>query len=76
MPLAKSQLMEAYEPGKCPECGAPLHMHLERTQAAAVGVSAGFLRLCAASALATATTSAVLVTPLAAATLLRRHLEY
>lgn len=23
--------MEAYEPGKCPECGARVHMHLKRT---------------------------------------------
>jgi hypothetical protein len=27
----KSQPMEAYEPGKCPECGAPVQMHLKRT---------------------------------------------
>ena len=32
MPFAKSQPMEAYEPGKCPECGAPIQMHLKRTQ--------------------------------------------
>jgi endogenous inhibitor of DNA gyrase (YacG/DUF329 family) len=32
MPFAKSQPMEAYEPGKCPECGGPIHMHLKRTQ--------------------------------------------
>jgi hypothetical protein len=32
MPFAKSQPMEAYEPGKCPECSAPIQMHLKRTQ--------------------------------------------
>jgi len=32
MPFAKSQPMEAYEPVKCPECGAPIKMHLKRTQ--------------------------------------------
>jgi len=32
MPFAKSQSMEAYEPGKCRECGAPIQMHLKRTQ--------------------------------------------
>jgi hypothetical protein len=32
MPLAKSQPMEAYESGKRPECGAPIQMHLKRTQ--------------------------------------------
>jgi hypothetical protein len=32
MPFAKAQAMEAHEPGKCPECGAPIHMHLKRTQ--------------------------------------------
>jgi hypothetical protein len=32
MPFAKSQPMEAYEPAKCPECGAPIQMHLKRTQ--------------------------------------------
>ena len=31
-PFAKSQPMEAYEPGKCPECSAPIQMHLKRTQ--------------------------------------------
>ena len=31
MPFAKSQPMEAYEPVKCPECGAPIQMHLQRT---------------------------------------------
>jgi len=30
--LAKAQPMEAYEPGKCPKCGAPIQMHLKRTQ--------------------------------------------
>ena len=32
MPFAKSQPMEAYEPGKCPKCGGPIQMHLKRTQ--------------------------------------------
>jgi hypothetical protein len=32
MPFAKSQPMEANEPGECPECGAPIQMHLKRTQ--------------------------------------------
>lgn len=32
MPVAKSQAMEAYEPGKCPECGGPIQMHLKRSQ--------------------------------------------
>ena len=32
MPFAKSQSMEAYEPGKCPECGASIDMQLKRTQ--------------------------------------------
>jgi ribosomal protein S27AE len=32
LPHAKAQAMEAYEPGKCPKCGAPIHMHLKRTQ--------------------------------------------
>jgi hypothetical protein len=32
VPFAKSQAIEACEPGKCPECGAPIHMHLKRTQ--------------------------------------------
>jgi hypothetical protein len=31
-PFAKSQPMEAYEPGNCPDCGAPIQMHLKRTQ--------------------------------------------
>ena len=31
-PFAKSQPMEAYELGKCPKCGAPIQMHLKRTQ--------------------------------------------
>ena len=30
--LPKAQAMEAYEPGKCPECKAPTLMHLERRQ--------------------------------------------
>ena len=28
LPLAKAQPMEAYEPGKCPKCGALIQMHL------------------------------------------------
>jgi len=32
MPFAKSQAMEAYEPGKCQECDGPFQMHLKRTQ--------------------------------------------
>ena len=32
IPFTESQPIEAYEPGKCPECGAPIHMHLRRTQ--------------------------------------------
>ena len=32
MPRAKAQPMEASEPGKCPECGAPIQMHRKRTQ--------------------------------------------
>ena len=32
MPFAKAQAMEAYEPGKCPKCGAQIQMHLKRTQ--------------------------------------------
>lgn len=32
MPLAKAQPMEAYEPARCPECGAAVKMHLVRTQ--------------------------------------------
>ena len=32
VPLAKAQPMQAYEPGKCPECKAPITMHLKRTQ--------------------------------------------
>ena len=31
-PLAKARPMEAYEPGKCPECGATVQMHLKRWQ--------------------------------------------
>jgi hypothetical protein len=31
MPFSRSQPMEAYEPGKC-SCGAPIEMHLKRTQ--------------------------------------------
>ena len=29
LPLAKAQPMEAYEHGKCLECGAPILMHLK-----------------------------------------------
>ena len=32
MPFAKAQPMEAYKPGKCPESGAPIQMHLKRTR--------------------------------------------
>jgi ribosomal protein S27AE len=32
IPFAKAQAMEAYEPGTCPKCGAPIQMHLKRTQ--------------------------------------------
>ena len=32
MPFTKSHPMEADEPGKCPDCGAPIEMHLKRTQ--------------------------------------------
>jgi hypothetical protein len=32
MPFAKSQPMEAHEPGECPKCGAPVNMRLKRTQ--------------------------------------------
>ena len=32
MPFAKSRPMEAYDPGKCPECGGPIEMHLKRSQ--------------------------------------------
>jgi hypothetical protein len=32
MPFAKAEAMEAHEPGKCRVCGAPIHMHLKRTQ--------------------------------------------
>ena len=31
VPFAKAQPAEAYEPGKCPKCGAPIQMHLKRT---------------------------------------------
>ena len=34
--FAKAQAMEAYEPGKCPKCGAPTQMHLKRTVSAFV----------------------------------------
>jgi len=36
MPFAKSKPMEAYEPGKCPKCGAAIQMHLKRTVSAFV----------------------------------------
>ena len=32
MPIDKAQPREECVPGKCPECGAPVHMHLKRTQ--------------------------------------------
>jgi hypothetical protein len=32
LPIAKAQPMEAYEPGKCLECGALVSMQLKRTQ--------------------------------------------
>ena len=32
MPFANAQAMEAHEPGKRPECKAPVLMHLTRTQ--------------------------------------------
>jgi len=32
MPFAKAQSKEGDEPGKCSECGAPILMHLKRTQ--------------------------------------------
>jgi hypothetical protein len=32
MPYAKAKPMDAYEPGKCRQCGARIHMHLKRTQ--------------------------------------------
>jgi len=32
LPFAKAQAMEAYESGKCPECKAPVLIHLKRTQ--------------------------------------------
>jgi hypothetical protein len=32
LPLAKAQAMEAYEPGNCSECSAPVQMHLKRSQ--------------------------------------------
>lgn len=34
MPWAKAQPMEAYEPGKCPDCGANVSVYLRRTQQA------------------------------------------
>ena len=32
LPRKKAQPMEADEPGTCPECGAPVDMHLKRWQ--------------------------------------------
>lgn len=32
MPIAKAQPREEYEPGECPECGAPVQIYLRRTQ--------------------------------------------
>ena len=33
VPLEKVQPSEAYEPGTCSECGAPIRIHLKRTSA-------------------------------------------
>jgi hypothetical protein len=33
MPIDEAQPMEAYEPGTCPECRAPIRIHLRRTSA-------------------------------------------
>ena len=32
LPLAESEPMEEYVAGKWPDCGAPVQMHLKRTQ--------------------------------------------
>ena len=32
LPRKNAQPMEAYEPGRCSECGAPIYMHLKRWQ--------------------------------------------
>jgi ribosomal protein S27AE len=32
MPFSKAKPMESCESGECPECGAPVLMHLKRTQ--------------------------------------------
>jgi hypothetical protein len=37
MPFAKSQPIEAYEPGKCPKCGGPDPDAPEADAAAAIG---------------------------------------
>jgi DNA-directed RNA polymerase subunit RPC12/RpoP len=36
LPFAKAQAMEAYEPARCPKCGAAIQMHLKRTVSAFV----------------------------------------
>lgn len=33
VPSTEALSMEAYEPGTCPECGAPLRIYLRRTSA-------------------------------------------
>lgn len=33
VPSDDAQPMEAYEPGSCPECGAPVRIYLRRTSA-------------------------------------------
>lgn len=32
MPADRAQPMEDYEPGCCPECGAPVRLHMKRWQ--------------------------------------------
>jgi DNA-directed RNA polymerase subunit RPC12/RpoP len=32
LPFAKAQAMEAYEPGKCLKCGAPVQIRMKRTE--------------------------------------------
>ena len=31
-PIVKTEALEAYQPGMCPECGAPIQMRLKRWQ--------------------------------------------
>jgi endogenous inhibitor of DNA gyrase (YacG/DUF329 family) len=53
MPFTNSQPLEAYEPGKCPECGEPIPDAPEAHAAAAIGayhLSADSSALPAASA--------------------------